>query len=253
MIYCSKLTSSQPSIFSRFLSSQWPTFASHKILDFNNQAWGLVTYNPPHSSLFSFFYLSHSMLLLSPETPGNGHRSTPCAWRSIRGQSSRLGHFHRGKKGCRGCCHVAYVEPGRAGHAADTGHCSTPPSPLHCALLGKRCCGGWQWCSAPCGWCGEGSNAPPKKSMENISKRFWGKLVRILAKCDIYNLKIFHHCHEINRIICTYMICILGIMHDELQVFYENGYVAFKIITKQIMFFNCAIINKSCLLGLLML
>lgn len=150
-----------------FLSSQWPTLVSHKILVLDHQAWYSVTSNPPSSSLFPFLifptFYPLATQLISPESLGNGRRSTPCAWMSIRGQRSHWDHFHPEKKGCHGCCHVACAEPSRAGHVADTGRCSKPPSPLHCAQLGKRCCDGWRWCSAPCGWCGECSNAPPRK------------------------------------------------------------------------------------------
>ncbi len=114
------------------------------------------------SSFYSFPLSVPVPQLISPESQGNDHKSNPCAWMSIHEQSSRWGHFHLGKKGCHGCCHVACAEPGRAGHAAGTERCSRPPSPPHCVPLERRCCGGWQRCSAPSGWCGEGSSAQPR-------------------------------------------------------------------------------------------
>lgn len=120
---------------------------------------------PMHHPLFLIFPTTYPCItqLISPESQGNGHRSTPCAWMSIHGKNSHWGHFHPGKKGCHGGCHVACAEPGTAGRAAGTEHCSRPPSPQHCVLLERRCCGGWRWCSALSGWCGEGSSAPPTK------------------------------------------------------------------------------------------
>lgn len=126
------------------------------------------TFSYSHHSTVPSVYPCHIKIwllkqLISPESPDNGHRSNPCAWMHIHGQNFRWARFHPGKTNCRGCCHVACAEPGKAGHAAGTEHYSTPPFPLHYVLLGRRCCGGWLWCSGPCGWCGEGSNAQPRK------------------------------------------------------------------------------------------
>lgn len=146
-------------------------------------------YNPilPISNLFH--YLSACVRqFISPESPGNDHRNTPCAWMHTLGQSSHWGHFHPGKKGCHGCCHVASAEPDRAGHAADKGHYNMPPSPLHYELLGKRCCGDWQWCSAPYGWCGEDSNGLPRQKTDNA-----GILLSLVVKYNIYIWKMWHH------------------------------------------------------------
>lgn len=153
-------------MFPTFPSSQCPTLALSTIEVLDHQAWGTAMSNPPHASpLFLIFPTTYpcTTQLISPESQGNGHRSTPCAWMSIHGQSSHWGHFHPGKKGCHGGCHVACAELGTAGRATGTEHCSRPPSPQHCVLLERRCCGGWRWCSALSGWCGEGSSAPHTK------------------------------------------------------------------------------------------
>lgn len=117
---------------------------------------------------------------ISPESQGNGHRSILCAWMSIRGQSFHWGRFHLGKRGFHGGCRVACAEPGTAGHAADTEHCSRPPSPRRCAPLERRCCGGWRRCSALSGWCGGGNSAPPTKVWRTFEQVF------LIPKCDCY-------------------------------------------------------------------
>lgn len=179
-------------VFPAFLYSQFPTFASPKI-SVLQEVLLLLTLPIVHSYL-SIFPTAYpcTMQLISPESQGNGHRSTPCAWMSIRGQSSHWGHFHPGKKGCHSYCHVACAEPGRAGRAAGTGRCSRLPSPPHCVLLERRYCGGWRWCSAPSGWCGEGSSAPPRK-------KFWGKLEGLIPKRDIYHATFSLHWSKNHR------------------------------------------------------
>lgn len=166
----------------------------------DHQAWGTATSNLSHSSflfVISPTTSSWATQLFSPESQGNGHKSTPCAWMSIRGQSSRWGHFHPGKKGCHGCCHVAFAGPGRAGHAAGTKRCNRPPSPPHCVPLERRCCGGWLRCSALSGWCEEGSSAPPTKAWRrliNLEENWWVFFQNVISTlpCHLLHNKHSH-------------------------------------------------------------